>query len=169
MGDVNKNYSIQGQILKDIADAIRDKTSTTSEINTLNMSTMIESISGGGGGLPTGWVYSTTTLTADNEALTYTHNHGSIPIIAIAIASNPSACTIKYAQLMRMAILMNDSSSNYIGCHLYNSYQGVTSAITNSNMGAFTADETTVSFGSRGGSYIWKADVEYTILLIFEN
>lgn len=169
MGDANKNYSIQGQILKDIADAIRDKTSTTSEINTLNMATMIESIGGGGGGLPTGWVYSTTTLTADAEALTYTHNHGSIPIIAIAIASNPSTCTVKYAQLMRMAVLMNDSSSNYLGCHMYNNYQGVISAITNSNMGEFTADETTVSFGSRGSNYIWKADIEYTILLIFEN
>lgn len=161
-------YSITESTLTGIADAIRTGTGSTGPIPVPNFATLIEEI--GSSGFPSNMYYEEGTLYSDTDTIRLYHNKGKVPVVAIAVATNPTISKIAYSQMLHIALKNNvQDSVDYLKAQTYNNYQGRISAITNSNIGAFSADETTASFGARGGSYLWKTGVTYSIILLFEE
>lgn len=158
--------------LTSIANAIRSKTGRSGKLTLDQMVTEIASISGGGGGLPSGISaikMGTHTVSSDvayGTAVNITHNLGVIPDLFIVYATSNTAVTYSELFMVRgTEIMYRGSSYHTLVAYRSNSTTSVSATFANSSQGgiySLTATKATMSghqssYYVRSGTYKWIA------------
>lgn len=162
--------------LTNIANAIRTKTGKSGKLTLDQMVTEIGSISGGGGGLPTGFsqiatgTHTLSSAVVGGSTFTVTHNLGVTPDLFIFYTEKNIATTYSMLSVMRSASFGWRSTSYLNKCFYHaNSTTTVTGADVTTSYGIKTLSTTTATITtySSSNSYYWRAGTYKWIAIKF--
>ena len=116
-------YSIEGQTLTDIADAIRSKTGDTAALTAAAMAEAIAGISGGGGGDGLEYEAGEWTPTTDSMwsvTIEFTNSHSKAPTL-VALVTTAGKDSDKATQENKVACSVIFNASAFLGYFFYDS------------------------------------------------
>lgn len=159
-----------------IGDAIREKTGKSGKLTLEQMVTEIQGISGGGGGLPSGFsaiargTHTISSAVSGGQTFTLNHNLGVVPDFLIFYSPSNIATTYSMLSVMRCTQFGWRSTSYLNKCFYHaNSTTTVSGADATTSYGikTMTATSATITTYSSSTSYYWRAGTYNWIAIKF--